>query len=115
MITIKGFLYELGQAQTEKKKKAFLPHVAKTIVWIDRLHKEKKLHNLKNLKKDERVALVNKTIGFIMRVLSEYYPDLDPREEIIRWITTGEKVIAKYKETTINKKIIVEYTLELKK
>ena len=45
LITIRAFLYELGQAQTEKKKKVFLPHVAKTIVWIDRLHKEKKLHN----------------------------------------------------------------------
>tara|TARA_R110000824_G_scaffold67377_5_gene174476 strand:- start:4831 stop:5358 length:528 start_codon:yes stop_codon:yes gene_type:complete len=115
LITIKGLLYETGHSQTAEKKKVFLPHIAKTIVWLDKMHKDTNTHKLINLEKDDRAKLVNESVNFIIRTVSGYYPRVDPQKEITRWATVGEKVIAEYEEKTINNKPVVKYKLELKK
>ena len=51
LTTVKGLLYEAAQEQDAETKKTFLPHVADTIVWMEKKQKEEKIYKLNDLKK----------------------------------------------------------------
>jgi len=112
--TIKGLLYEVAESQNKKTKKTFLPHVAETIVWMDKKHKEEKVYKLEDLKKDDKANLINTSISFILDVLYGR-TKFNPRVVLYHWGIVGEKVIAEYKEKIVDKKTVIEYKLELKK
>ena len=69
---IKGLIYELSQKQAPATKKHFSMHAAKTIVWMDKLHKDKKTHNLDEYKKDDRAKLIITCIKYIVSVVCGY-------------------------------------------
>jgi hypothetical protein len=114
LVTIKGILYEIAQEQSKESQKTFLPHVADTIVWMEKKHKEEKKYKLIDLDKDDRAKLVSQTVDLIVDVLSGK-TKFDPQVAMIRWTKTGFKVLAEYTEKIVNKKIVSEYKLELKK
>lgn len=114
LTTVKGLLYEVAERQDKKTKITFSPHVADTIVWMEKIHKEDKIYKISEIKKDDRANLLNKSLDFIIDVIAGK-TKFDPRVVMVRWTETGLKVVAQYKEKIVNKKIISEYVLGLKK
>ena len=111
--TVKGLLYESVNKQNKKIKETLLPHTAKTIVWLEKAHKEKKVYQLKSLKKDERAALVNTAINIIIDIVSG--KTQISNNKLYHWTVLGFKVVAEYEEEIINSKKMIKYKLELKK
>jgi len=114
ILTIKGLLYEVADSQSNKTKKTFLPHVAETIVWMEKKHKEEKIYKLGELKKEDKARLINTSVSFIIDVLNGK-TKFNPHPALFHWTALGEKVIAEYSEKIVDKKAVVEYKLELKK
>jgi hypothetical protein len=111
---IKGLIYELSQRQGAETKKQFAIHAAKTIVWIDKLHKDEKIYNLEDYKNDDRASLVNTCIKYIISVVNGQ-EGLPIDETLNRWGLTGKRVVAEYKEEIIKKQKVIKWKLELSK
>ena len=107
---IKGLIYELAQSQEASVKKIFIPHAAKTIVWMNKLHKDKKIYNLEDYDKDDRAKLITTCVEYIVKVIRGE-EDLPVEKTMIRGNSVGKRVIAEYKE----KKTVVKWKLELSK
>tara|TARA_R100000152_G_C6679670_1_gene113866 strand:- start:195 stop:653 length:459 start_codon:yes stop_codon:yes gene_type:complete len=112
LVTIKGLLYEIAQEQDKETQKTFSPHVADTIVWMEKKHKEEKTYKLSEYKKDDRARLITQAVDLIIDVLSEK-TKFNPQKALLRWTETGIKVLAEYSEKIVNKQIVSEYKLEL--
>ena len=114
---IKGFLYEVVQSQEASVKKQLLPKFARCLVWLDKIHKDKKTHVITRYKTED-ASLVKASIQFIIDVAMSRYPDMPPDETIARWTQKGAKVVAQYKEIKTKdkdgkKKIEIKWKLEL--
>jgi len=122
---IKGLIYELAHnLKDTPTKKIFLPHAAKTIVWMNKIYKDKKTYNLKDYKNDDRAKLILTCVSHIIKVVNGE-EDVPIEETMIRWGKTGERVVAEYEEVEINTnvpgkkktgpKTVIKYKLELSK
>jgi hypothetical protein len=112
--TVKGLLYESAKRQDKKTRKTFSPLVAKTIIWIDKIQKEKKVQSLKDFKKDDRARLTTMAIEIIVDVVSGKTRH-NVESIMIRWTKKGFRVLAEYQESVINNKTVIKYKLELRK
>ena len=116
---IKGFLYEVVQSQEASVKKQVLPKFARCLVWLDKIHKDKKTHVITRYKTED-ASLVKASIQFIIDVAMGRYSEMKPEKTIARWTANGAKVIAEYKEKTTKdkdgkKKVEIRWKLELPK
>ena len=116
---IKGFLYEVSDSQDPAVKKQILPKFARCLVWLDKIHKDKKTHVITRYKTED-ASLIKASVQFIIDVAMGRYPEMDPEQAIARWTKKGAKVIAEYKETTTKdkdgkKNIEIKWKLELAK
>jgi len=114
---IKGFLYEIVQSQEPSIKKQILPKFARCLVWLDKIHKDKKTHVITGYKTED-ASLVKASIQFIIDVAMGRYKETNPQETIARWTTNGSNIIAEYKEKTTKdkngkKKVEIRWKLEL--
>ena len=112
--TIKGLLYESTKKQDKETRKTFSPLVAKTIIWIDKIQKEKEARSLKDFKKDDRARLTIMATEIIIDVVSGNTRH-DIESIMIRWTKKGFRVLAEYQENVINNKTVIKYKLELRK
>ena len=120
--TIKGLIYELAYSQDASTKILFLPHAAKTIVWMNKLHESKKIYNLEDYKKDNRAKLITSCVEHIVRVINGE-ENLPIKDTMMRWTNTGKRVLAEYKEKKISTnvpgrkrskpKTVIKWKLEL--
>jgi len=116
---IKGFLYEVVQSQEASVKKQVLPKFARCLVWLDKIHKDKKTHVITRYKTDD-ASLIKASIQFIIDVAMGRYSEMKPEKTIAKWTLNGAKVIAEYKEKTTKdkdgkKKVEIRWKLELAK
>jgi hypothetical protein len=114
---IKGFLYEVAQSQEPSVKNQILPKIARCLVWLDKIHKDKKTHVITGYKTED-ASLVKASVQFIIDVAMGRYPEMDPQKTVARWTLSGVKVIAEYKERTTKdkdgkKKVEIKWKLEL--
>jgi hypothetical protein len=114
---IKGFLYEVVQSQEPSIKKQVLPKFARCLVWLDKIHKDKKTHVITRYKTED-ASLVKASVQFIIDVAMGRYKEMNPQKTIARWTLNGAKVIAEYKEKTTKdkdgkKKVEISWKLEL--
>ena len=117
--TIKGLIYELAQSQDPAVKKIFLPHAAKTIVWMNKLYKDKKVYNLESFKENDKAKLIITCVEYIVKVVNGE-ENLPIKRTLNRWGAIGKKVIAEYEEKKVNvknskPKTIIKWKLELSK
>ena len=115
--SIKGLLYEVSQAQEPSVKKQILPKFARCIVWLEKIHKDKKTHVIVDYNTED-ASLVKASIQLIIDVAMSRHSDMPPEQTISRWTEKGAKVVAEYKETKTkdkngNKKIKIKWKLEL--
>ena len=116
---IKGFLYEVVDSQELSIKKQLLPKFARCLVWLDKIHKEKKTHVITR-HKTEDASLIKASIQFIVDVVMGRYPEMDPEKTIARWTIKGAKVVAEYEEKVTKdkngkKNVEIKWKLELAK
>jgi len=116
---IKGFLYEVVQSQEASVKKQVLPKFARCLVWLDKIHKDKKTHVITRYKTED-ASLIKASVQFIIDVAMGRYSEMEPQKTIARWTFGGAKVIAEYKEKTTKdkdgkKKVEIKWKLELAK
>ena len=116
---IKGFLYEVVNSQEHSVKKQILPKFARCLVWLDKIHKEKKTHVITRYKTED-ASLVKASVQFIIDTAMGRYKETNPQEAITRWTNKGMKVIAEYEEKVTKdkngkKKVEVKWRLELAK
>jgi len=114
---IKGFLYEVVSSQEASVKKQILPKFARCLVWLDKIHKEKKTHVITRYKTED-ASLVKASIQFIIDTAMGRYKEVDPQETIARWTMTGALVEAYYEEKTTKdkngkKNVEIKWKLEL--
>jgi len=115
--TIKGFLYEVTAMQEPSVKKQILPKFARCLVWLDKIHKDKKTHVITRYKTED-ASLIKASVQFIIDVVMGRYPEMDPEKTVARWTQKGAKVVAQYKEIKTKdkdgkKKIEIKWKLEL--
>jgi len=115
--TIKGFLYEVAAMQEPSVKKQILPKFARCLVWLDKIHKDKKTHVITRYKTED-ASLIKASVQFIIDVVMVRYPEMDPEKTVARWTQKGAKVVAQYKEIKTKdkdgkKKIEIKWKLEL--
>jgi len=115
--TIKGFLYEVAAMQEPSVKKQILPKFARCLVWLDKIHKDKKTHVITRYKTED-ASLIKASVQFIIDVVMGRYPEMDPEKTVARWTQKGAKVVAQYKEIKTKdkdgkKKIEIKWKLEL--
>ena len=116
---IKGFLYEVSNSQEASVKKQILPKFARCLVWLNKIHKDKKTHVIPQIKTED-ASLIKASIQFIIDVAMGRYSELNPEKEIARWTIKGAKVIAEYEEKTTKDKygkenVEIKWKLELAK
>ena len=116
---IKGFLYEVSAAQEISIKKQILPKFARCLVWLDKIHKDKKTHVIMRYKTED-ASLIKASIQFIVDVVMGRYPEMEPEKTIARWTAKGTKVIAEYEEKATKdkngkKNVEIKWKLELAK
>lgn len=116
---IKGFLYEVSNSQEASIKKQILPKFARCLVWLDKIHKDKKTHIITRYKTED-ASLIKASIQFIIDVVMGRYPEMDPEKTVARWTTKGTKVIAEYEEKVTKdkngkKNVEIKWKLELAK
>jgi hypothetical protein len=114
---IKGFLYEVAQSQEASVKKQVLPKFARCLVWLDKIHKDKKTHVITRYKTED-ASLIKASVQFIIDVAMGRYSEVEPQKTIARWTQKGAKVVAQYKEIKTKdkdgkKKIEIKWKLEL--
>ena len=117
--TIKGFLFEVVDSQEPSIKKQILPKFARCLVWLDKIHKDKKTHVVTRYKTED-ASLIKASIQFIVDVVMGRYPEMDPEKTIARWTVKGAKVVAEYEEKVTKdkngkKNVEIKWKLELAK
>ena len=115
--SIKGLLYEVSEAQEPSVKKQVLPKFARCIVWLEKIHKDKKTHVIVDYDTED-ASLVKASIQLIIDVAMSRHPNMPPEQTIARWTEKGAIVVAQYKEIKTkdkngNKKIKIKWKLEL--
>ena len=116
---IRGFLYEVSNAQEASIKKQILPKFARCLVWLNKIHKDKKTHVLTKYKSKD-ASLVKASVQFIIDTAMGRYKEIDPQETIARWTANGSKVLAEYEEKITKdkngkKSVEIKWRLELPK
>ena len=116
---IKGFLYEVSESQEPSIKKQILPKFARCLVWLDKIHKDKKTHIITRYKTED-ASLVKASIQFIIDVVVGRYPEMEPEKTVARWTKMGTKIIAEYEEKVTKNKngkknVEIKWKLELVK
>lgn len=111
IITVRGFLYEVVENQEPSVKKQIAPKIARTIVWLDKIHKSKKTHEITKIKTED-ANLVNASIKYIVNVSSgDMGANPVQIEEILtRWYILGENLVAEYK----NRRGKISWKLEVR-
>jgi len=113
--SIKGFLYDLVQTQEIAIKKQIIAKFARTIVWLEKKHRDEKKHELKkNKTKDknviEDIKLIKASIKYLALIQKGEDPDISPKV-IEYWAKRGRRVVAEYEIQKDNK---VHWVLKLK-
>jgi CRISPR/Cas system endoribonuclease Cas6 (RAMP superfamily) len=106
---IKGFLYEVVQSQEPSVKKQVIPKFARCLVWLDKIHKDKKTHVITRYKTED-ASLIKASIQFIIDVAMDRYSEMKPEKTIARWTLKGSQVIAEYAEKVTKDKNGIKHT-----
>jgi hypothetical protein len=111
IITVRGFLYEVMESQESSIKKQIASKIARTIVWLDKIHKSKKIYEITKIKTKD-ANLVNASIKYIVNVSSGDIGanPIQIEEMLTRWYILGENLIAEYK----NKHGKISWKLEIR-
>jgi len=116
---IKGFLYEVSASQEASIKMQILPKFARCLVWLDKIHKDKKKHVVTRYETED-AALIKASIQFIIDVVMGRYPEMDPEKVVAKWTNKGMRVVAEYEEKEFKdkngkKSVKIKWKLELAK
>lgn len=98
--TIKGFLYNISHADTEKGAEKFRIACAKALVWLNKVHVSKAKTELMKTKGDD-AELISETIKIIIEVIQGKHPKLPAGIAIPHWTRLGERVIVEYSEKMV--------------
>ena len=113
VLVIKGFLYDIVNARGPEVRLQIGPGFAGAIVWLEKLHKSKKMYKIMEDKSDN-AALIIASIKYIADIAKGEDKDIPPIA-LDHWYERGKNVIAEYREYYKNKKLKVHWKLELKK
>ena len=114
---IKGFLYEVANAQEPSIKKQILTKFARCLVWLDAIHKDTKNHIVTKYSTED-ASLVKASVQFIIDVAMGRHSEMSPEATIARWTENGARIIVQYKEIKTKdkygkQKIKIQWKLEL--
>ena len=101
---LRGHLYDYSK--TAKLKYFILS--AKTILWIDKLHKDKKTHEIITEKNssDERLALILSAIEFYNRIEKGEHAPVLTTANLWLWHEMGKEVVVTHKKNRWEIKIV---------
>jgi hypothetical protein len=105
--TIKGFLYDVSHSTTSHQRLVlYRPQFAKALVWLNRVHADKKFHVLEKCKEAKetniQASIVLDAIGAISDLVMKKVPHFQTTEKINealeRWRVMGKQVVVSYSE-----------------
>jgi hypothetical protein len=90
--TIKGHLYETSRIAKESGRKDRSDLFARSVTWLEKLHKSKKTFDISNINKEE-AKVIKASVYFISRVeAGDFIPQLMPATIGI-WIEIGRIIV----------------------
>jgi hypothetical protein len=98
--TIKGFCYNVSHSVKDPAIEGWRATFAKSLVWLDKLHKDPKTYHLEKIKGVESKT-IRDAIDIIIQVLDGKYPNITPEIALREWVLTGRRVVATYVEQTV--------------
>lgn len=99
ILTLKGLMYEAITTHDDIKVKIeFMPKFAAAIVWLDKIHKDKKVHELHKYKTETSELLLSAIDNVIHLVNDGQLSSQEVNQILKHWAGLGERVLARYKK-----------------